>query len=133
VIERNLQIVRAMSHVDLSVACVVSNLNLPILRRFMTWAEDEGYHWGISTVKTPYIFQPNNMPEPLLRTAQEKIRDFMTTDNHTRSVIEYLCAMDPLDDQYLWTEFCRNITLRDEFRNNSVFDLNPEFREHWVV
>lgn len=131
-IETNLKYVREKANVDLRLACAVSNLNLPILTRYMDWAENEGYHWNLNLVVTPAIFQANNLPEPLLRASQEKIEKLTRANEAQRKILDHLCALEPLNDQTLWSQFCQTISVRDEFRNNSIFDIHPYFKDYWV-
>jgi hypothetical protein len=43
-----------------------------------------------------------------------------------------LTTLSPLGNEQLWKTFCQQITLRDEYRNNSIFDLNPELKKFWI-
>lgn len=134
-IRRNLEVVRKISKVNLNVSCVISNLNFPILGKFIQWADDEEYNWGVSTVSTPEIFQPNNLPQAIIDLSADRLSAIKIKhprSNGSMETLEYLCSLRSLDDPRLWKEFCETISLRDAWRKNSIFDLHPYLREYWV-
>jgi hypothetical protein len=98
----------------------------------MTWAENEGYHWNVNLLDNPAIFQATNLPEPLFKASQEKIAEFVPKTQAQKKLLHYLCTLEPLNDQSLWMQFCETVSLRDGFRNNSIFDIHPSFKAFWV-
>jgi hypothetical protein len=127
-----LEFVKNLTNIDLTIACVISNLNLPILTKFMSWADKENFNWGLSCVAGPSHFVPNNLPETIFASAIEKIKKFQPKSRSNANVLNYLTTLSPLGNEQLWKTFCQQITLRDEYRNNSIFDLNPELKKFWI-
>jgi sulfatase maturation enzyme AslB (radical SAM superfamily) len=131
-IQKNLEFFRSLPNVNLTIACTVSNLNLPILTKYLNWADNENFNWFVSTLVTPTIFNPANLPQSILRTATEKIATFHPKNPEKAAMINYLANLAPLDDPQLWQQFCEEISLRDNYRKNSIFDIQPELKEFWI-
>lgn len=132
-IQKNLEFFRSLPNVNLTIACTVSNLNLPILTKFLNWADGENYVWGMNTVVNPRIFNPANLPQSVLHTAMEKIATFQPKHPENATMVNYLTKLAPLDDKQLWQQFCREISSRDAYRKNSIFDIHPELKNFWVL
>jgi hypothetical protein len=63
-----------------------------------------------------------NLPAEMFYKAKEKLLKYPKLDT--------LLLNSQPQDTY-WQNFCDMITLRDQYRNNSIFDILPELQTWW--
>jgi hypothetical protein len=70
----------------------------------------------------PVYYSHMNLPAELFYKAKEKLLKYPKLDT-------LLLNSQPLDTH--WQNFCDTITIRDQYRNNSIFNMLPELQTWW--
>lgn len=122
-IEQNIEIMREMSHVYFCVSCTLSNLNLPVIDRLVTWCQANQVPFYWSELALPNYFHYSNLPPEIYQDAIANLEPFDDFDS---------LRAKPFD-LALWKEFCHVISRRDQHRKNSIFDVMPQLRPHWIT
>ena len=72
------------------------------------------------------------MPQSLLDIASKRMqnidKNFVLTDCNQK--LDDLIEMCKQSDLTNWNAFCNEITMRDNFRKNSIIDVIPEMQVH---
>jgi MoaA/NifB/PqqE/SkfB family radical SAM enzyme len=123
-----------------SINCTVSNINLPILPKFLNWLIEEKIESGFSPVQTPNYFELSILPKAILVDTLAEIKPYQGkfgheyTNSQFNNIIFYLETIinnkSELDIT-LWQKFCEIIDIRDTFRKNSIFNIQPKLKEYW--
>ena len=103
------------------VNCTLSNLNFLVLPKLIDWCKEQNiyFHWNL--LKTPEYFHFTNMPKELFELGQQQLINYP----ELKSVLS-----QNYNDTH-WNNFCNMISLRDNYRKNSIFNVIPEFKTHW--
>lgn len=125
-IEKNIELFRAHRPQQFFINTVVSNVNLLSLGQLLQWSYDKDIYCHLTPLIQPKIYQFQNLPKAIFDTAIDNLRDWRY---HPK--VPGIVEQQSLQDRELWHDFCRMITLRDQYRGNSIFDIYPEFRALW--
>lgn len=120
-IERNVDYFVSCNNTKFYINCTVSNLNVLILRPLIDWCKAKNIYLHYSFCSDPDFYHYTNLPEPLFELALSRLQDW----NGYNSLI----GMNANNKH--WDKFCQMINIRDKHRNNSIFDVVPEFKFYW--
>jgi sulfatase maturation enzyme AslB (radical SAM superfamily) len=128
IIQQNIDSFRSHNPINFYINTVVSNINLLRLDELLAWCYEKNVYCHLSPLTQPKIFQYTNLPKDLLIKAKEKLKQF---DYH--SGVQSLIDTDIEFDSDTWYEFCSMIDIRDQYRQNRIFDVFPEMESYWVT
>ena len=136
-IENTVDKMREVTNLRLSGNCTVSNLNLPVLPRLLDWIIEKDIEFGFTGLLYPDYFEMTNLPLSIINDTKQKLNKYRNRFNHGytndqfESIILRLESLSEFNKE-TWKIFCRVISMRDQHRKNSVFDIQPELREYWT-
>jgi MoaA/NifB/PqqE/SkfB family radical SAM enzyme len=111
------------------VNCTVSNLNIHVLPSLLEWCRERKIYIYLYPVNYPEMFQFQNLPATLLHWAQQRLIPYRTWNDKLDGII----SAPPLNNDDLWKQFCQTVSLRDQHRRNSIFEICPSMKDHWIV
>lgn len=115
------------------VNTVVSNINLLLLDKLFAWIQENKYLNYFYILESPEHYRPTNLPQSLLDIAAKRLqnvsKDFVNKDCHQKldDLIE-MCKTSCADTS--WQNFCKEIQMRDKYRQNTITNIIPEIKEH---
>ena len=101
----------------------MSNLNFLILPNLIDWTRQKNLYFHYATLINPDIYQFNNMPRDLFELGKQRLKNYS----------EVAALLNSQSDPVLWPEFCQMIDKRDTHRKNKIFNIVPEFEQHWIL
>ena len=122
-IERNIEYFQSLKNTELYVNCTVSNLNFLILPNLIDWTRQKNLYFHYATLINPDIYRFNNMPRDLFELGKQRLKNYS----------EVAGLLNSESDSVLWPEFCQMIDKRDTHRKNKIFNIVPEFEQHWTL
>lgn len=134
-VQDNLFWYKEQLNVRYHVAITVTNLNLLCLDQLIYWLTDKNVEFWLNPTINPEIFRSENLPNQLLQVAKKRLAPLvnLTQSNKVNSaVLQHLLALEPANNNELWKKFCQEINMRDAHRGNRIFNVMPEFDEHWA-
>jgi hypothetical protein len=120
-IEQNIMTLANLKNANAYINCTVSNLNFLVLPKLINWCKEKNIYFHWSLLQYPGYFCFNNMPEELFNQGKQNLSGYT----------ELKSLMSHQYNDALWTDFCNTISQRDNYRNNSIFNIIPEFKTHW--
>lgn len=135
-IENTINKMKTVSNLRLSGNCTVSNLNLPILSPLLDWIIEKDIEFGFTGLSYPSYFEMTNLPNQIIINAKEKLNKYLNRFNHQYTNDQFESILIRLEnvndlDVGMWNKFCDIIDMRDQHRNNSIFDIHPQLKEYW--
>jgi hypothetical protein len=121
-IENNIDYFQSLHNIKLYVNCTISNLNFLILDRLIEWCKLKKIYLHYFFLTDPAYYSYTNLPAELFYKAKEKLLKYPTLSTK-------LLNSQPRDAH--WQSFCNMITVRDQYRNNSIFNILPELQTWW--
>lgn len=115
------------------VNTVVSNINLLLLDKLFAWIQENKYLNYFYILESPEHYRPTNLPQSLLDIAAKRLqnvsKDFVNKDCHQKldDLIE-MCKTSCADTS--WQNFCKEIQMRDKYRQNTITNIIPQIKEH---
>ena len=115
------------------VNTVVSNINLLLLDKLFAWIQENKYLNYFYILESPEHYRPTNLPQSLLDIAAKRLqnvsKDFVNKDCHQKldDLIE-MCKTSCADTS--WQNFCKEIQMRDKYRQNTITNIIPEIKEY---
>ena len=115
------------------VNTVVSNINLLLLDKLFAWIQENKYLNYFYILESPEHYRPTNLPQSLLDIAAKRLqnvsKDFVNKDCHQKldDLIE-MCKTSCADTS--WQNFCKEIQMRDKYRQNTITNIIPEMKEY---
>jgi organic radical activating enzyme len=119
-VESNVLKVKSITN-NIIVHAVVQNLNILHIDQLIKWCASRQLVLDTEVLLGPAILKLNNLPQTLLDTAKEKLLAVGATELMSQCV----------EDMSEWANFKKEIELRDEVRNTSIFNVLPELKEYW--
>ena len=112
---------------------VVSNINLLLLDKLFEWIQKKKYLNYFYVLESPEHFRPTNLPQSLLDIAIKRLqnvnKDFMNKDcNQKLDDLIGMCESAGSDKD--WQIFCKEIQMRDKYRQNTITNIIPQIKEH---
>lgn len=126
VIEQNFNYFKSVKNIETNICCTLSNLNLLVLDKFLFWVKQNNCELYFSPVKFPEYYQVNNLPQEIIDIAYNKLKIWFDDYPNIKSLFDQIKS-----NTLKWPEFCKIINLRDNNRNNSIFNVLPELKEYW--
>lgn len=127
VVKENLDHFRSINNVKLEISCTLSNLNLLILDKLLTWAHESSFSKVyLSPVFLPEHFSIDGLPQEILDLARLRLEKWFLTYPDLSLLFQNVQS-----NLNLWQTFCKHIELRDSYRGNSIFNILPELKKHW--
>ena len=132
-IESTVTKLKKISNVNLCLNTVVSNLNLLVLPKLFDWAIENNISIHLTTLFYPKIYRYTNLPQQLLTKSLDNISKYLEKfkEEHILNQITALVNHNT-NDLNLWENFCIEVSQRDNYRNNSIFNILPELKEYWT-
>jgi sulfatase maturation enzyme AslB (radical SAM superfamily) len=119
-VESNVLKVKSITN-NIIVHAVVQNLNILHIDQLIKWCARQQLFLDTEVLLGPAILKLNNLPQTLLDIAREKLSTVGATELMSQCV----------EDMSEWTNFKKEIELRDEVRSTSIFNVLPELKEYW--
>ena len=110
---------------------VVSNINILVLDKLLAWATDKQYINYLYTLVGPSHYQVTNLPKELLKLAGDRLSKLKDNNTSTRQLIN-LCYNASNVNKKLWSNFCKEIHMRDKHRNNNIVNILPELERFLI-
>ena len=112
---------------------VVSNINLLLLDKLFEWIQEKKYLNYFYVLESPEHFRPTNLPQTLLDIAIKRLqnvnKDFINKDcNQKLDDLIGMCESAGSDKD--WQIFCKEIQIRDKYRQNTITNIIPQIKEH---
>lgn len=126
-IENNVFYFKNIPNSKVYIHCTVSNLNLLVLDKLLNWTEQKNIFLHCAPLTNYREFMTTTLPEKLYNQALSRLSDWRLKNESVNSI----CNIEYNFDKESWEKFKKVITLRDNYRQNSIFDILPEFRDHW--
>lgn len=132
-IESTVTKLKKIPNVNLCLNTVVSNLNLSVLPKLFDWAIENSISVHLTTLFYPEIYRYTNLPQQLLTESLNNISKYLEKfkEEHILDQITALVNHDT-SDLTLWDNFCNEVSERDNYRNNSIFNILPKLKEYWT-
>ena len=109
---------------------VVSNINILVLDKLLTWLTEKQYNNYLYTLVGPRYYQVTNLPTEILKLAGDRLSKLENINTSTRQLIN-LCYNTNSFDKKLWWKFCQEIRMRDKHRKNNIINILPEIEEYF--
>jgi sulfatase maturation enzyme AslB (radical SAM superfamily) len=120
-IVQNIDVLTKLDNATSYINCTLSNLNFLVLPKLLDWCKEKNIYFHWSPLRTPTYFHFTNMPEELFKLGQQRLMNYP----------EVKSVMSQNYNDESWNNFCNMISLRDNYRKNSIFDVIPEFKTYW--
>lgn len=116
------------------ITTVLSNLNLLVLPKLLNWIYSNQYLNYLYILKVPIYYRCMNLPRELLEKSIIDLQKFKEpfVNRDTNITIENLISnlkKEHKDYDQQWQNFKKEITMRDNARKNSIFEVLPELKE----
>jgi MoaA/NifB/PqqE/SkfB family radical SAM enzyme len=122
IIENNIDYFQSLPNVKLYVNCTISNLNFLIVDKLIEWCKRKKIYIHYFFLFRPAYYSYTNLPAELFYKAKQKLLKYPELDT-------MLLNSQPSDKH--WQDFCHMITIRDQYRNNNIFEILPELQTWW--
>jgi len=120
-IVQNVAVLKNLDNATSYVNCTLSNLNFLVLPKLINWCKEQNIYFHWSPLKIPDYFHFTNMPEDLFKIGQQQLMNYP----------EVKSVMSQTYNDRSWNNFCDMISLRDNYRKNSIFNVIPKFKSYW--
>lgn len=121
-INQNVDYFKSCKNLKLYVNCTISNLNFLLVKDVVDWCRSKQIYFHFSLLTTPSYYQPINLPKTLFEQAMLQ-----------NSAYPELLNLNLVHNDSKWKEFCNMISIRDQHRNNSIFDVLPQLKDYWIT
>ena len=124
------------NNIKFIINTVLSNLNLLVLPKLLDWIYSNQYLNYLYILKDPIYYRYTNLPKELLEKSIIDLQKFKEpfVNRDTNITIENLISNSKKEhkeyDQQ-WQNFKKEITMRDNARKNSIFEVLPELKEYF--
>jgi MoaA/NifB/PqqE/SkfB family radical SAM enzyme len=124
------------NNIKFIINTVLSNLNLLVLPRLLDWIYSNQYLNYLYILKDPIYYRYTNLPRELLEKSMTDLQRFKEpfVNRDTNITIENLISnlkKEHKDYDQQWQNFKKEITMRDNARKNSIFEVLPELKEYF--
>lgn len=110
------------------INCTISNLNIILLNKLLSWASDNQIYVQLSLVFSPEHYAVENLPQELIDLAKQRLSPWIVQYPFIETLLKTLKS-----NTTNWKEFCQIIDQRDNYRKNSIFDILPEYKKYWYA
>ena len=124
------------NNIKFIINTVLSNLNLLVLPKLLDWIYSNQYLNYLYILKDPIYYRYTNLPRELLEKSMTNLQRFKEpfVNRDTNITIENLISnlkKEHKDYDQQWQNFKKEITMRDNARKNSIFEVLPELKEYF--
>jgi pyruvate-formate lyase-activating enzyme len=124
------------NNIKFIINTVLSNLNLLVLPKLLDWIYSNQYLNYLYILKVPIYYRYTNLPKELLEKSIIDLQKFKKpfVNRDTNITIENLISnlkKEHRDYDQQWQNFKKEITMRDNARKNSIFEVLPELKEYF--
>jgi MoaA/NifB/PqqE/SkfB family radical SAM enzyme len=124
------------NNIKFIINTVLSNLNLLVLPKLLDWIYANQYLNYLYILKGPIYYRYTNLPKELLEKSIIDLQRFKEpfVNRDTNITIENLISnlkQEHKDYDQQWQNFKKEITMRDNARKNSIFEVLPELKEYF--
>ena len=124
------------NNIKFIINTVLSNLNLLVLPKLLDWIYSNQYLNYLYILKDPIYYRYTNLPRELLEKSMTDLQRFKEpfVNRDTNITIENLISnlkKEHKDYDQQWQNFKKEITMRDNARKNSIFEVLPELKEYF--
>jgi MoaA/NifB/PqqE/SkfB family radical SAM enzyme len=124
------------NNIKFIINTVLSNLNLLVLPKLLDWIYSNQYLNYLYILKDPIYYRYTNLPKELLEKSIIDLQKFKEpfVNRDTNITIENLISnlkKEHKDYDQQWQNFKKEITMRDNARKNSIFEVLPELKEYF--
>jgi MoaA/NifB/PqqE/SkfB family radical SAM enzyme len=124
------------NNIKFIINTVLSNLNLLVLPSLLDWIYSNQYLNYLYILKDPIYYRYTNLPRELLEKSMTDLQRFKEpfVNRDTNITIENLISnlkKEHKDYDQQWQNFRKEITMRDNARKNSIFEVLPELKEYF--
>ena len=124
------------NNIKFIINTVLSNLNLLVLPKLLDWIYSNQYLNYLYILKDPIYYRYTNLPRELLEKSMTDLQRFKEpfVNRDTNITIENLISnlkKEHKEYDQQWQNFKKEITMRDNARKNSIFEVLPELKEYF--
>ena len=124
------------NNIKFIINTVLSNLNLLVLPKLLDWIYSNQYLNYLYILKDPIYYRYTNLPRELLKKSIVDLQRFKEpfVNRDTNITIENLISnlkKEHKEYDQQWQNFKKEITMRDNARKNSIFEVLPELKEYF--
>jgi len=124
------------NNIKFIINTVLSNLNLLVLPKLLDWIYSNQYLNYLYILKDPIYYRYTNLPRELLEKSIIDLQRFKEpfVNRDTNITIENLISnlkKEHKEYDQQWQNFKKEITMRDNARKNSIFEVLPELKEYF--
>ena len=124
------------NNIKFIINTVLSNLNLLVLPKLLDWIYLNQYLNYLYILKDPIYYRYTNLPKELLEKSIIDLQRFKEpfVNRDTNVTIENLISnlkKEHKEYDQQWQNFKKEITMRDNARKNSIFEVLPELKEYF--
>jgi MoaA/NifB/PqqE/SkfB family radical SAM enzyme len=124
------------NNIKFIINTVLSNLNLLVLPKLLDWIYSTQYLNYLYILKDPIYYRYTNLPRELLEKSIIDLQKFKEpfVNRDTNITIENLISnlkKEHKEYDQQWQNFKKEITMRDNARKNSIFEVLPELKEYF--
>jgi len=124
------------NNIKFIINTVLSNLNLLVLPKLLDWIYSNQYLNYLYILKDPIYYRYTNLPRELLEKSIIDLQKFKEpfVNRDTNITIENLISnlkKEHKEYDQQWQNFKKEITMRDNARKNSIFEVLPELKEYF--
>ena len=124
------------NNIKFIINTVLSNLNLLVLPKLLDWIYSNQYLNYLYILKDPIYYRYTNLPKELLEKSIIDLQKFKEpfVNRDTNITIENLISnlkKEHKEYDQQWQNFKKEITMRDNARKNSIFEVLPELKEYF--
>jgi hypothetical protein len=107
-----------------------------VLPKLLDWIYSNQYLNYLYILKDPIYYRYTNLPRELLEKSMTDLQRFKEpfVNRDTNITIENLISnlkKEHKDYDQQWQNFKKEITMRDNARKNSIFEVLPELKEYF--
>jgi len=124
------------NNIKFIINTVLSNLNLLVLPKLLDWIYSNQYLNYLYILKDPIYYRYTNLPRELLEKSMTDLQRFKEpfVNRDTNITIENLISnlkKEHKEYDQQWQNFKKEITMRDNARKNSIFEVLPALKEYF--
>lgn len=130
-VDKNIQLMKQIKNVKLSINSVVQNLNLMGINELINWAQTNDLYIVLTKLQYPECLSIDVLPSQIKQNAIDKLKKISYNKvENLKELIEILNVPVELNT-VLWEEFKSMILLKDNHRKVSIVNSAPEFKTYF--
>jgi hypothetical protein len=104
-----------------------------ILPKLFDWCLEKEVSIHLTTLVYPEKYMYTNLPDKVLTNGITNLSMYIDKfkEKHTQDQLRGL-VVNAKSELTNWVDFCSEVSMRDNHRKNSIFDVLPELKEYWT-